>query len=137
LEPSISVRKLIQHPGQSLIHRSTRHKHTQWPLPQRSQSFTTSTSAPKAEEKSTGKTSLEISTFISSDLTDLTYSVFLHELSIDFEDKRYPYDTTWPELSKSYQEKGLSVTGKMPILEMDGHILTQVRLFFLILSETY
>jgi glutathione S-transferase len=53
--------------------------------------------------------------------------VFLRELRLDFEDKRYAYDETWQGLSKEFQQKGLSLTGKLPALDIDGHILTQVR----------
>ncbi|KIW52037.1 hypothetical protein PV05_07710 [Exophiala xenobiotica] len=51
--------------------------------------------------------------------------LILRELRINFEDKRYAYNDTWAKLSKTYQEKGLSVAGKLPVLEMDGHILSQ------------
>ncbi|OCT44697.1 Glutathione S-transferase P 10 [Cladophialophora carrionii] len=51
--------------------------------------------------------------------------VFLRELGIDFEDKRYAYDETWQPLGKEFQQKGLSLTGKLPVLDIDGHILSQ------------
>ncbi|KAJ9613246.1 hypothetical protein H2200_003188 [Cladophialophora chaetospira] len=51
--------------------------------------------------------------------------LFLRELRIDFEDKRYAYDETWQALGKDFQEKGLSLTRKLPVLEIDNHILSQ------------
>ncbi|KIW12687.1 hypothetical protein PV08_09965 [Exophiala spinifera] len=51
--------------------------------------------------------------------------LFLRELGIDFEDKRYPYDDTWAAQSQVYQDQGLSITGKLPVLEIDGNILAQ------------
>ncbi|KAK5077818.1 hypothetical protein LTR70_009426 [Exophiala xenobiotica] len=47
------------------------------------------------------------------------------ELGIDFEDKRYAYDETWQAKGKEFEEKGLSLTRKLPILEIDGHILSE------------
>lgn len=51
--------------------------------------------------------------------------LFLRELGIDFEDKRYAYDSTWGPLGKEFKQKGLSVTQKLPVLLIDGHTLTQ------------
>jgi len=51
--------------------------------------------------------------------------LFLRELRIEFEDKRYAYDETWPARGKEFQEKGLSLTRKLPVLEIDNHILSQ------------
>jgi len=49
--------------------------------------------------------------------------LFMTELGIDFEDKRYAYDETWQTKSKEFEEQGLTLTLKLPILEIDGHIL--------------
>ncbi|OAP65733.1 hypothetical protein AYL99_01705 [Fonsecaea erecta] len=51
--------------------------------------------------------------------------LFLRELGIEFEDKRYAYDETWGPLGKEFEEKGLTVTRKLPSLDIDGHILSQ------------
>jgi len=56
-------------------------------------------------------------------------SLFMTELGIDFEDKRYAYDETWQTKSKEFEEKGLTLTLKLPILEIDGHTLWEVGLF--------
>lgn len=51
--------------------------------------------------------------------------LFLRDASIDFEDKRYPYDDSWPAASKKMQESGLSRTGSLPVLEYKGQLLSQ------------
>jgi len=51
--------------------------------------------------------------------------LFLRELRIEFEDKRYAYDATWADLGKVFKQKGISVTQKLPVLDIDGHILSQ------------
>ncbi|CAM1503142.1 Fc.00g079180.m01.CDS01 [Cosmosporella sp. VM-42] len=48
--------------------------------------------------------------------------LFLRELGIEFEDRKYAYDDTWKPLNKSL---GISLTGSLPVLEIDGHRLTQ------------
>jgi glutathione S-transferase len=53
--------------------------------------------------------------------------VLLHELNIEFEDKKYTYDSNWPSVNDSL---GVSLTGKLPMLEIDGHRLSQVRARF-------
>jgi hypothetical protein len=52
--------------------------------------------------------------------------IFLKDAGIDFQDNRYPYDGTWPAAKVGLQEKGISRTGKVPVLEYDGALLTQV-----------
>ncbi|KIW82037.1 hypothetical protein Z517_05064 [Fonsecaea pedrosoi CBS 271.37] len=51
--------------------------------------------------------------------------LFLHELGIEYEDKRNPYDATWGELSKKYEAEGVTITRKLPSLDIDGHVLSQ------------
>jgi glutathione S-transferase len=55
-----------------------------------------------------------------------TNSLFLHDAGIDFEDKRYPFNDTWKATSKELQEKGISKTGRVPVLEYKGVFLAQV-----------
>lgn len=54
---------------------------------------------------------------------DLRSRVFMHELNIEYEDVLYTYDETWPSVNKA---KGVSLTGSLPILEIDGQRLHQV-----------
>ncbi|KAF7561657.1 hypothetical protein G7046_g2487 [Stylonectria norvegica] len=49
--------------------------------------------------------------------------LFLRELGIAFEDRKYAYDETWKPLNTSL---GISLTGNLPILEIDSHKLSQV-----------
>ncbi|KAH8891184.1 hypothetical protein GQ53DRAFT_687416 [Thozetella sp. PMI_491] len=48
--------------------------------------------------------------------------LFLREIGVEFEDKRYSYNETWAATDKSL---GLTLTGKLPLLEIDGHKLSQ------------
>ncbi|KAL7921461.1 hypothetical protein ACQKWADRAFT_295848 [Trichoderma austrokoningii] len=48
--------------------------------------------------------------------------LFLHELNIDYKDAFYSYDETWPTINAA---KGVSLTGTLPILEIDGERLYQ------------
>ncbi|KAK4072907.1 uncharacterized protein Triagg1_5584 [Trichoderma aggressivum f. europaeum] len=48
--------------------------------------------------------------------------LFLRELNIEYENKFYVYDDTWPAINKS---TGVSLTGTLPILEIDGQRLYQ------------
>jgi hypothetical protein len=51
----------------------------------------------------------------------------LQELKIDYEDKRYPYDASFQgKVANDFEKKGMSLTRRLPILEIDGHNLTQV-----------
>ena len=50
--------------------------------------------------------------------------MFLRELNIEYEDKYYAYDDTWPGINKS---QGISITGTLPVLEIDGQRLYQVK----------
>lgn len=52
----------------------------------------------------------------------------LQDAGIEFEDKRYPHDASWPAVSKEFQANGLSRTGHLPALEYKGEILNQVRI---------
>jgi len=56
-------------------------------------------------------------------------SLFMTELGIDFEDKRYAYDETWQAKGEEFEGKGLTLTRKLPILEIDEHILWEVGVF--------
>lgn len=47
----------------------------------------------------------------------------MHELNIEYEDVLYSYDETWPSVNKA---KGVSLTGSLPILEIDNQRLYQV-----------
>ncbi|KAI2948949.1 hypothetical protein CBS147323_10980 [Aspergillus niger] len=51
--------------------------------------------------------------------------LFLKDAGIEFTEVRYPYDDTWPQVSKKLQEQGISRTGLVPALEYKGKILTQ------------
>lgn len=55
---------------------------------------------------------------------DSRYRLFLQELNINYEDVLYTYDETWPSVNKA---KGVSLTGSLPVLEIDGERLYQVR----------
>jgi hypothetical protein len=54
------------------------------------------------------------------------FRLFLRDARVDFEDVRYAYDDSWPTTSAELKEKGLSVTGKVPVLEYEGKVLRQV-----------
>ncbi|OQE90718.1 hypothetical protein PENNAL_c0011G01508 [Penicillium nalgiovense] len=43
--------------------------------------------------------------------------LFLRDAGVEFNDIRYPYDSSWPATSTELKEKGLSVTGKVPVLD--------------------
>ncbi|KAL7928132.1 glutathione S-transferase [Trichoderma chlorosporum] len=48
--------------------------------------------------------------------------MFFHEIGIQFKDIRYAKDETWAPKNESL---GLSITGRLPILEIDGYKLSQ------------
>ncbi|KAM0258944.1 hypothetical protein ACHAQJ_003600 [Trichoderma viride] len=48
--------------------------------------------------------------------------LFMRELNIEYEDKFYNYDHTWPSVNKA---KGVSLTGTLPVLEIDDQRLYQ------------
>lgn len=50
--------------------------------------------------------------------------LFMRELGIDFKDELYDYPT-WSE--QKADEADLNLTGKLPVLDIDGHRLSQVR----------
>jgi glutathione S-transferase len=54
-----------------------------------------------------------------------THSLFLADAGIDFKDIRYAFDATWGSTSKSLQDQGLTLTGKLPTLDYKGHLLIQ------------
>lgn len=49
--------------------------------------------------------------------------LFMNELNIEYDDVLYSYDETWPSINKA---KGVSLTGTLPILEIDDQRLYQV-----------
>ncbi|PYH92428.1 putative glutathione S-transferase [Aspergillus ellipticus CBS 707.79] len=51
--------------------------------------------------------------------------LFLKDAGVEFNDIRFPFDSSWPATSAELKEKGLSVTGKVPVLEYEGKILHQ------------
>ena len=50
----------------------------------------------------------------------------MKDAGIDFKEVLYANDNTWPKISKVLQEQGTTRTGKVPALEYQGMILTQV-----------
>jgi glutathione S-transferase len=50
----------------------------------------------------------------------------MKDAGIDFEDIRYAYDHTWAATSAELKAKRITITGKVPALEYNGTILTQV-----------
>lgn len=50
----------------------------------------------------------------------------MRDAGIQFQDIRYAFDDTWQATSKSLKEKGISPTGKLPVLEYEGKFLSQV-----------
>ena len=59
-------------------------------------------------------------------IAEIYIRLFLHDAGIDFNDVRYKYDQTWTATSEDLQKKGISRTGKVPELEYQGVILSQV-----------
>lgn len=59
-------------------------------------------------------------------LIALIDSLFLKDAAIEFNDIRYKYDDTWPATSEMLKNAGISKTGKVPVLEYKGNILSQV-----------
>ncbi|KAH8698468.1 glutathione S-transferase [Talaromyces proteolyticus] len=51
--------------------------------------------------------------------------LFLKDAGVDFKDIRYPYDATWPAASEDLKKKGITLTGKLPVIEYKGKILGQ------------
>jgi hypothetical protein len=56
----------------------------------------------------------------------ISQRLFMKDAGIDFKEVRYAYDETWPKISKILQEQGVTRTGKVPAVEYQGLILTQV-----------
>ncbi|EEA26764.1 hypothetical protein TMatcc_004946 [Talaromyces marneffei ATCC 18224] len=51
--------------------------------------------------------------------------LFLKDAGIDFEDTRYPFNDSWKDTKAELQKKGISRTGKVPVLEYKGIYLSQ------------
>ncbi|KAJ1327372.1 glutathione transferase-like protein [Microdochium nivale] len=51
--------------------------------------------------------------------------LFLQDAGIDFDEKRYPYDDTWPAASAKLKQEGITATGKLPAIEYKGKVLIQ------------
>lgn len=52
--------------------------------------------------------------------------LFMRDAGIQFQDIRYAFDDTWQSTSKTLKDKGISRTGKLPVLEYEGKLLSQV-----------
>lgn len=64
------------------------------------------------------------------DLYSQQYGLFLKDVALEFVDFRYPYDDKWKQTSKSLDSQGVTLTGKLPSLDYNGHLLTQVSVSF-------
>lgn len=51
--------------------------------------------------------------------------LFLVDTGIEFKDTRYPYDANWKSTSAGLKEKKITLTGSLPTLDIDGHLLQQ------------
>ncbi|KAH8811315.1 glutathione S-transferase [Xylogone sp. PMI_703] len=51
--------------------------------------------------------------------------LFFKDVGIEFKDIRIPHDDNWPTVSAELQKKGLSRSGKIPVLEYNDVILTE------------
>ncbi|EGR45740.1 uncharacterized protein TRIREDRAFT_5330 [Trichoderma reesei QM6a] len=51
--------------------------------------------------------------------------LFLRDAGIEFNDVRHPYDDTWPATSAKLKEQGITRTGKVPALLINGLVLNQ------------
>jgi glutathione S-transferase len=49
----------------------------------------------------------------------------LKDAGLDFQDNRYAYDESWAVTSLDLQKRGVTITGKVPVLEYNGTILSQ------------
>jgi glutathione S-transferase len=52
----------------------------------------------------------------------------LRDAGIEFNDIRHAYDDTWPAESEKYKQEGITRTGKLPALLINGKVLNQVSL---------
>ncbi|KAI9042405.1 mandelate racemase/muconate lactonizing enzyme family protein [Aspergillus affinis] len=75
-------------------------------------------------EKSFGETTIP-ALFIEEYAYLAGLRLFLKDAGVDFHDVRYPFDSTWPTKSAELKERGLSVTGQVPVLEYEGKIFSQ------------
>ncbi|KAH6606924.1 glutathione s-transferase chloride channel [Trichoderma cornu-damae] len=51
--------------------------------------------------------------------------LFMKDAGIEFNDIRHPYDDTWPATSEKLKQDGITRTGKVPALLINGVILNQ------------
>lgn len=59
-------------------------------------------------------------------MTNSAISLFLKDAGIEFNDIRHAYDDTWPATSEKLKQQGITRTGKVPALLIDGIVLNQV-----------
>lgn len=50
----------------------------------------------------------------------------MRDAEIEFNDIRHPYDATWPATSERLKQEGITRTGKVPALLINGIIINQV-----------
>lgn len=50
----------------------------------------------------------------------------MRDAEIEFNDIRHPYDATWPATSERLKQEGVTRTGKVPALLINGIIINQV-----------
>lgn len=60
-------------------------------------------------------------------LTVALVSLFLTDAGIRFKEVRYALDDTWPSTSEKLVKDGLTRSGKLPVLEYNGLVFSQVR----------
>ncbi|KAL6804861.1 glutathione S-transferase [Trichoderma sp. SZMC 28013] len=51
--------------------------------------------------------------------------LFMRDAEIEFNDIRHPYDATWPATSERLKQEGVTRTGKVPALLINGIIINQ------------
>ncbi|EHK15275.1 uncharacterized protein TRIVIDRAFT_74722 [Trichoderma virens Gv29-8] len=51
--------------------------------------------------------------------------LFMRDAGIEFNDVRHPYDDTWPAASEKLKQEGITRTGKVPALLINGVIINQ------------
>lgn len=88
------------------------------------------TSVVLAVEKLSGKYRDELMSFEATpdpqSILLTMYSLFLKDAGIEYRESRYPMNATWAENSAKLKQQGISRTGKVPVLEYKGVILSQV-----------
>lgn len=50
----------------------------------------------------------------------------MRDAEIEFNDIRHPYDATWPATSERLKQEGITRTGKVPALLINGIVINQV-----------